>query len=82
MRCRLPRGRTLAGKALVDKQRSALRSGRRELGRVRQQVLECHSIGATGKRSDVHELAGLAEIARLDRLIARFDEALVFFGAQ
>lgn len=71
-----------AGKDLVDHQRKALRSARRELGRIRQGVLDGHSIGMTGKRSDVHDDAGLEEIARLDRLIARFDEALVFFGAR
>jgi hypothetical protein len=70
------------GKALVDHQRAALRSARREIGRLRQGVLDGHSIGMTGRRSDVHDDAGLAEIARLDRLIARFDEALVFFGAR
>jgi hypothetical protein len=70
------------GKALVDIQRAALRSARRELGRLRQGVIDGHSIGMSGMRKDVHDDAGLAEIGRLDRLIARLDEALVFFGAQ
>jgi hypothetical protein len=52
------------------------------LGRLRQGLLDGHSIGMTGRRSDVHDESGLAELARLDRLIARFDEALVFFGAR
>lgn len=62
--------------------RATLRTARKEIRRRRQEMIDGASIGMSGKIKDVHHAGSLREIHRLDRLIARFDEAIVFFGAQ
>jgi hypothetical protein len=65
-----------------NRSRAALRAARRELHFFRRMTIEGGSIGMTGRRRDVKDPGTLDALARLDRLIARLDEAIVFFGAQ
>lgn len=61
---------------------AAMRAARRYLARDRRALLEFHTIGATGRRADLEDAEGKDCVAELDRIIARLDEFIIYYGGQ